>query len=888
MSHTHTTTATPARRTAPPLLRESLIFLGFAALTIIMTWPWARFIRDAVPDTGDPYLNAWIMWWDYYQTFRDPLNLFHSPLFFPSRYTLAFSEHNYGIALLFFPLYALGARPLTVQGVAMLTGFALSGYGAFRLARTLTGSNGAAWVAGIVFGFAPYRFHQISHLNYVFAGWIPLLLEALVLFARARSWRRAAWLGVAFTMNALTCVHWFVLTLIPLAASGAYLLTRYRLWRDRDFWLRAAASLGLSALVLLPFFLPYRKVSEIYKLVRGPGEAALYSARVGNWLSADKLNHLWRGFGPSPEAGERALFPGMLPLLLMLAAFFLRTPGLVLDRAAREAEQLAPSGKLLFALDALAVVSLLIAVVAYGYGGVMPWGLRPLHVPDESRPLIVFTLIFFVRLCLAYPRALSFNDDRNLVETIRAARGSEAFGLGLIWGVLGFCGSLGMNFFFHRALFDYVSLFRSIRVPARWAMIAYVGLALLAGLGAKQLADALARRRPRLRSAAVRAFICALVCALLLFEQRAAPLPLARGEADPDALTVYLRETPMRGGIVHLPAGGVTGNYRYVLRQADHRRPLVTAVSGFGTPLLTEVETLSQSRPVPERFLDLLEEIPVSYLAVHDSLLRPEARASVNRMLADAIAAGRLRYVKSFAGSRINGNEGADLYAVTKTEPGARVEQPPLPPHLAPLELGAAVGDDPTVLLGEFESYSFPLARLHRTAYGRAPKFDEFIADAQAAGRGVVLDADRSQQQLQDRLRAFAAEWITRPEFEKAHAGETAEQFVAQVFANAGVVPTEAERAALVGGLNTGAETRASVLWKVVSHEEFIRRESKPALVLMHYFAYLRRNPGDPPDKNTDGYDFWLSELEKNGDRDRLNSAFRASGEYKDILEGKR
>ncbi|MBA2501889.1 MAG: hypothetical protein H0V27_03325 [Pyrinomonadaceae bacterium] len=37
---------------------------------------------------------------------RDPLHLFHANIFFPYRYTLAFSENDYGIAMLFFSLSA--------------------------------------------------------------------------------------------------------------------------------------------------------------------------------------------------------------------------------------------------------------------------------------------------------------------------------------------------------------------------------------------------------------------------------------------------------------------------------------------------------------------------------------------------------------------------------------------------------------------------------------------------------------------------------------------------------------------------------------------------------------------------------------------------------------
>src|SRR5215212_9508427 len=218
-----------------PALREPLVVLAFCLFTSLLTWPYVTRLRDAVVDPGDPYLVTWIMWWDYHQTFRDPLNLFHSNTFYPLRYTLAFSEHCYGLALPFFPLFALGLRPLTVHAVALFLGFALSGYGAFRLARTLTGSEGAAWVAGIAFAFVPFRFHLMSQLVYLFSPWLPLVFEALVLFVRRRSWRRAAWLGAAFLMTGLTSVSFFALALVPLALAGALLLTRHRLWRERDF-----------------------------------------------------------------------------------------------------------------------------------------------------------------------------------------------------------------------------------------------------------------------------------------------------------------------------------------------------------------------------------------------------------------------------------------------------------------------------------------------------------------------------------------------------------------------------------------------------------------------------------------------------------------------------
>jgi hypothetical protein len=859
-----------------PWARESLIFLAFVAFTVVMTWPWTRMVHDAVPDAGDAYLNSWILWWDYYQTFHDPLNLFQAPILFPYHYTLAFSEHNYGISLLMFPLFALGVRPLTVQGIAELLGFVLSGYGAFRLARTLSGSNGAAWVAGIVFGFGLYRFHQLGHLNYMFCGWIPLLLEALILFTRRRTWRLAIWLGVAFAMNALTCIHWFVLTLIPLGLSGAFLLTRYRIWRDRDLWLRGGACLGAAALVLFPFLLPYVRVSQMYGIVRTAQEATLFSARASNWLSADPSNKIWRGFGPVPDAGERALFPGLLPLLLMFAAFYLKRPRKASDTGPGKPSRLTI---LVRTLDLFSLACLIVAALTFGYkpSGLRLFGLEALRITNEVKPLVLCVVSALVRLCISFPKLLWLRRYRNLLEVIQSPRHSEMFVLGLIWTVVGFCGSLGMHFFFHRFLFNYIFIFRSIRVPARWGMLAYLGLALLAGLGAQRLIEVIQFRWPRFRAQPV----YVIICAVLLFEQHAAPLRLVHGEVDPDALTIYFKQTPMRGGIVHLPAGGEEGNYRYVLRQADHNRPLVTAVSGFGTPILNEIEGLFRKQPIPERFLEVLEQTPVSYLAVHRSLLRPEYRIAVENMLGREITSGRLRYIRSFPGSGINGNEGADLYAVVKTEPETKGETE-LPFALPLREWDVLIKRDPVNVLGQYQAWGQAVYRYYVASYGQMPRYAEFLADMEIISRGILIDAPEEHAKLEKRIREFADGWVQRAKFRASYKSASDETYVDALTRNAGITLDAGTRAAIVEKLKHGAMTRGEMIYDVVNNKAFVDKEDARSLVLLHYFGYFHRNPDDPPDNNLNGFNYWLREVEKSGDPGRLARAFMASGEYED------
>ena len=145
-----------------------------------------------------------------------------------------------------------------------------------------------------------------------------------------------------------------------------------------------------------------------------------------------------------------------------------------------------------------------------------------------------------------------------------------------------------------------------------------------------------------------------------------------RGEADPDEVTRFLAKTPMKGGLVELPSGTEEhGNYRAVLRAADHRKPLVTAVSGFSSPVVRRIEEDERKAPIPDDLLDFLEGIPTSYVVVHESWLSPEMRTTHRAWIDRGLASGRLVFVKRFDGDARN-----DLFAVAKNEPSAQPLEP--------------------------------------------------------------------------------------------------------------------------------------------------------------------------------------------------------------------
>lgn len=849
------------------LVREILVLLVFCLFTAILTWPYVTRLRDAVVDKGDPYLMAWIMWWDYHATFTNPLHLFDANVFYPLKYSLAFSENSYGLSLLFFPLYLIGLKPLTIQTVALFFGFAVSGYGAFRLGRTLTGSTAVGWVSGIVFAFVPYRFNMMSQVVYLFSPWMPLVFEALVLFARDRSRKHAVWLSWAFFMNGLTTITWFTFTAIPFALFAAILLTRYGIWRDRAFWLRAGVALTAATVALLPFFVPYALASRLYGFQRSIEEIKANSALPTHWLAVENRNKLWSRMGEGVFEGWKfKLFPGLLPILFSLPALL---PG---SRPERDASAKLSTGASdwLPRLDAAIVALFALSLLAIGFDHSNAFYNFFDHFTSE-RALALLTITIIVRLCIAYPAFL--NPVRaNLIETIRSPHRSDAFWLGSILTVLGFCFSLGWNFFFYRICYQLLPMFKSMRVVTRGALLTYLGLALLSGLGVQRLAEKINRRYPQIQLQHV--FIGA--CVLLLLEFNAAPLQIMRGEVFADAVTLRLKQTPMRGGIVCLPAGG-DNNYRYMLRAADHQKPLIVGTSGFNSPFEDKIENLTRNGRISDELMTLLESVPASYLVIANDGIPPERVLDFQAFLDRQLTSSRLRFINRFDGRD-------DLYAVVKNEPQAKSEAA-VPFSYTVRDWSSSIHDDPVILLSQPLKVSQQLYRLYVVTTGSMPRYEPFQRDLEQISRNIVFGSEQQEEQFAANFRSFVDGWSRKEDFVRSLGSLNDAQFVDKLVENGGVPFTSAERQALSDGLANGKDTRASVLLKIIDDPRLVQKEQNRSLVTLHYFAYLRRNPNDPPDGDWRGFNFWLSEQERRPDVTKLATAFREGFEYQDRLK---
>jgi hypothetical protein len=168
----------------------------------------------------------------------------------------------------------------------------------------------------------------------------------------------------------------------------------------------------------------------------------------------------------------------------------------------------------------------------------------------------------------------------------------------------------------------------------------------------------------------------------------------------------------------------------------------------------------------------------------------------------------------------------------------------------------------------------------------------EFKPDTEAIGQGVIVNQTGWETLLENNKQAFTAEFVTRSRFTAAYPlTMTPAEFVDKLFTNAGVTPSDTERSAAIVEFNSAADSsdagaRARALRRVAENLTLNQQEFDQAFVLMEYFGYLRRSPNEAPEANLnyDGYNFWLSKLERfNGDyrKAQMVQAFLVAGEYR-------
>ena len=394
-------------------------------------------------------------------------------------------------------------------------------------------------------------------------------------------------------------------------------------WRSARTWggllVAAAVTLGLT----LPFLLPYSAAQNMFGFERTFGEVVLYSANVWSYVTASENLRLWGHALRYFPHGEGETFLGFIPWFLAAVALVA-----LLWPSAEERSSAPPAARwrtYVAAFLLFAVVTQLIAVMSVVlFGG---FDLKFLGVMISARTPQRLLMQFIVSLAL-----LLVLSPRARVESLRIARSPIFLALALtvlaMWLSLGPIpkagDSLVSGFGLYNVLYDYVPGFNGVRAPARYAMIAGMYLAVLAGYGMQR---GLAHIAPFTRALAV------IVCgALILVEGAAIPMEINRAwnqnEAMPpsqvfpyrQAPAVYQRVAalPQGSAISEFPYGDAAWEIRYVYYSAAHGKPITNGYSGNFPPRYKErVARLMRVGTNPAAAWASLRESRTTHVIVH-------------------------------------------------------------------------------------------------------------------------------------------------------------------------------------------------------------------------------------------------------------------------------
>lgn len=303
--------------------RGLVLALLFSALTVAMAAPWSLHPASRVLlDAPDTHLFLWTFGWDAHAFVTNPLGIFDANIYYPLPNTLAYSENLIGSALVAAPIIWLTGDYVLAMNLVALSSCLLCGLGTYLLARKLGVAVPGALLAGIVFAFAPARFFRMSQLHLTAMQWIPFALAYLHSYfdsKRARDLRIA--IGFA-TLQVLCGGHGAVF----LAVAGAALVICRLALGESLALVKRTRDVGITGLLLLApvalMILPYRRVQQEMGLRRSLEN---WTVTPASYLASPSHAHQYLLSLVSDvkfhEQASAYLFPGILPVLLAVAAF---------------------------------------------------------------------------------------------------------------------------------------------------------------------------------------------------------------------------------------------------------------------------------------------------------------------------------------------------------------------------------------------------------------------------------------------------------------------------------------------------------------------------------------------------------------------------------------
>ncbi|HEY0783600.1 MAG TPA: hypothetical protein VGE98_14165 [Thermoanaerobaculia bacterium] len=609
-----------------------LAILAYTLLALVDLRPvWRTFSTHLAPNAEDPLFNLVVLQWGAHQARLYWPAPFDMPFFFPAKSVATYSDVLFGPSLFTAAVEAAGGGALVAYNLLLVGSFVLCAGATYFVLRRCDLSPAAAFAGGLMFAFSPFRFEQLGHLQVLLAGFIPLVFWTFDRLLAAPSGRRAAAFLLVYALHVTGGSYLAYMIHFPLAVLAVNRLGDLRRSGDLRRQLAILLPTALAAgLLLFAVFRPYLDPSR-GDLKREPWELYAYGASLAGLVTPSEWNFYNGPWADGWKRQENALFAGLLPTILGLAAAAgaWRRHRAAPLRPLRERDRLA-----IGALAALGIAGWAAGetriwtgtnpLARWGFGGPYSW--------KSTACLLVAGLgaVFLYR-------ARAGRWPLDLTALPRFSRGLAAAGLV----------SLLLAFpFVYEPLAHVVPGLAGMRVPARF--YAFVSFA-LAFFAARELDRWLGRSG---EGRARRGLLAGSATAFLIVElfPRQIPWALVPDVGARPPVYAWIAGHPEVRALLELPLGEWRDEVVYMENATEHWRPLVNGFSGY-TPR-HYVDLLPTVRPLPTpAALEKLRAWGVTHVLIHGRHFRARwERRSLNEW---AWAAGASQVYKDRFGDRV-------------------------------------------------------------------------------------------------------------------------------------------------------------------------------------------------------------------------------------------
>ncbi len=318
----------------------SIAALLYSFLTLIATYPAVRFLNSRLIGDGDTVQNIWNLWWMRWDVSQGNVFPFYTTmLYHPDGVSLAYhtlAPFNGWLAIFLQTSLGMGL-PLTFNVIAFLT-FVASGLSMYVLVCSMTGSPTAAFVAGLIFTFSPFRMSRVylGNLEVYSTQFVPLLAWFLARMNQTRRWRDAVGAAVALSLTGwcslelafgtgiltvflfafdlygakqliMRLKRWLLFSLLTCIFMLPLILPMIRDYHDFQDQADQSQASVLNSADLLGFFIPDNAIMSLIK-------------RVEPLSVAQKIEQIYATFHGNPC--EKTVFLGYSVLVMTVVSLF--------------------------------------------------------------------------------------------------------------------------------------------------------------------------------------------------------------------------------------------------------------------------------------------------------------------------------------------------------------------------------------------------------------------------------------------------------------------------------------------------------------------------------------------------------------------------------------